>query len=419
MARLPFQEKTIKILFSHSGNQCAFPGCNQALVDGENVIGEICHIEAANEGGERYNSNQTDEERRHEKNLILLCANHHRITNNTEIYTVESLQKMKEEHKSKFRSEKAYKISDPVLEKIIQKELQQINTNNINGNVTNLTIQQIQNNNIKLENLKDYFLSLFNANFPRVHEEAMKAATLYVKRFAQQLLVALKSSGINVMEIERAFTDPDMHYVLSTTVQMVARSGKNEMNTILTHLIMIRIKNCEIENKKVLLNEAIATVNKLSINQLNIITASFLIYDHIKKIAISSWEELNSYLETYVKKFLNFESNEMDFRHIKYTGCASIKNESCPSYAQILKDIYPQLFARSIGPQKTISRNQTTDENLVCDKLNLGYFLSKLTMEAKLWTLDLSSIGIIIAAAHLETVSKQSLNIECYFHITN
>jgi hypothetical protein len=36
-------------------------------------IGQLCHIEAAEEGGQRFNERMTNEERRAFENLLLLC----------------------------------------------------------------------------------------------------------------------------------------------------------------------------------------------------------------------------------------------------------------------------------------------------------------------------------------------------------
>jgi hypothetical protein len=93
----------IKRLYALSGNQCAFPGCSVKLVNSKNKINisEICHIEAAEPGGQRYNSNSTDNDRRSYDNLILLCANHHKITDDVATYSVSVLHKMKRSHESK------------------------------------------------------------------------------------------------------------------------------------------------------------------------------------------------------------------------------------------------------------------------------------------------------------------------------
>ncbi len=62
---------------------------------------EICHIEAAEENGERWNPSMTDEERRHFSNLVLLCPNHHVETDDVKKYTVEVLKEMKSNHEAK------------------------------------------------------------------------------------------------------------------------------------------------------------------------------------------------------------------------------------------------------------------------------------------------------------------------------
>ena len=98
---------TIKKLFALSGNQCAFPDCNVVFVlpERQEIIAQICHIEAAEIGGERYNPNQTDNERRDYNNLILLCPNHHVETDDTVKYTVEVLKEMKRNHELKILSQ--------------------------------------------------------------------------------------------------------------------------------------------------------------------------------------------------------------------------------------------------------------------------------------------------------------------------
>ena len=65
MARLKPKGTTIKALFAKSGNQCAFPKCEEQLIDDKYIcIGELCHIEAVNENGPRFNPNSNDEYRR-------------------------------------------------------------------------------------------------------------------------------------------------------------------------------------------------------------------------------------------------------------------------------------------------------------------------------------------------------------------
>jgi hypothetical protein len=96
-----YTPNTLKRLFALSGNQCAFPGCALELVNESNAANSnICHIEAAEQGGQRYNSNMSPKQRADYPNLILLCQSHHKVTDDVTIYTVEKLKGMKAAHEA-------------------------------------------------------------------------------------------------------------------------------------------------------------------------------------------------------------------------------------------------------------------------------------------------------------------------------
>lgn len=103
MSRLSPKLETLRALFAKSGNQCAFPNCNHFLINKNNkFIAQVCHIEGANKGGERYNENSNDEERRSFDNLLILCYAHHIETNDIVEYTVEKLKELKYKHEKSF-----------------------------------------------------------------------------------------------------------------------------------------------------------------------------------------------------------------------------------------------------------------------------------------------------------------------------
>jgi hypothetical protein len=149
-----YTQATIKKLFASSGNQCAFPDCTQNIVDKEgNMIGEICHIEAAEQGGLRYNPAQTDKEKAHYNNLILLCGNHHTVIDNKDNinkYTVDALKEMKENHENNYMYNDRYKVPQTVIEKILNTS-QQNTEHNYSQNVT--TTNQNSGNGTQLVNI--------------------------------------------------------------------------------------------------------------------------------------------------------------------------------------------------------------------------------------------------------------------------
>ena len=79
--RKPPSAETYKLLYVRSGNECAFPGCNHPIFNDDGLyIAQLCHIKAANVGGQRYDENQTDEQRRAPENLLFMCHRHHKET---------------------------------------------------------------------------------------------------------------------------------------------------------------------------------------------------------------------------------------------------------------------------------------------------------------------------------------------------
>lgn len=87
---------TRNALYAKSGNRCAYPGCNQILIDDINNS-NICHIISEKPNGPRHDPNYIDYD--NEENLILLCRNHHNeVDTNVEEYSVDILHVMKERH---------------------------------------------------------------------------------------------------------------------------------------------------------------------------------------------------------------------------------------------------------------------------------------------------------------------------------
>ncbi|MEP1034406.1 hypothetical protein [Ekhidna sp.] len=98
---------TKKQILAASGNQCAFPTCNDIIVDREHgvLVGKIAHIKARREEGPRFDYNQSEKENRSAENLLALCGKHHDIVDDrTDIYNVESLISMKHNHEEKIEN---------------------------------------------------------------------------------------------------------------------------------------------------------------------------------------------------------------------------------------------------------------------------------------------------------------------------
>ena len=106
--RRNYSQKTLKILFALSGNECAAPGCTVSVVipatdrSKAQILGHICHIYSFAKNGPRGKAGLTEEDINSHENLIVLCPNHHTVVDRQhETYPASTLRKWKETHEGK------------------------------------------------------------------------------------------------------------------------------------------------------------------------------------------------------------------------------------------------------------------------------------------------------------------------------
>lgn len=111
--------KTLRLLYAHSGNCCAYEGCHNPIFEDDGTLtGECCHIESYSPEGPRYNELQTDEERNGYDNLMLMCSRHHKIIDNhPEQYPVERLKATKKAHEDRYTAQQL-EASDIMLKQL-------------------------------------------------------------------------------------------------------------------------------------------------------------------------------------------------------------------------------------------------------------------------------------------------------------
>ncbi len=103
--KLPISEPVKKRLFTMAGNKCAYPKCEESLTfsneNGSSIAtGEMCHIRPSKPNGPRGSHPDRSSLDEYD-NLILMCPKHHKIIDDSpEVYTVEKLIAMKQEHEN-------------------------------------------------------------------------------------------------------------------------------------------------------------------------------------------------------------------------------------------------------------------------------------------------------------------------------
>jgi|GEM_PF-998109 len=337
---------TIKKLFALSGNLCAFPECPDHIVNTDgSLIGQICHIEAAEKGGERYNPQQTDEERAQFENLILLCANHHIVTNNEEIYTVAVLREMKAQHEANFL-DKQYTVPEKALEDAITQTFTQVNNNTGLGQQINGQLIIVNQHGLAASDVISIVKELYETNFLKLaHDEARKEAkkniAKFEKKFYEKIAVQLTSEEC------QKFSDPDVQVGLYDAIKASARKDNENLREMLTSLVIERVKNDDIELKQKVLNEAIATVSKITVDQMKILTLCFN-FKHSQDRGVLYWEDFKLFLDKCIKPFIDFKGTQAEILHLQYAGCGRVGEATFQFFdlSQALRQVYTFFFLK-------------------------------------------------------------------------
>ena len=245
MSRLSPKIDALKALFARSGNQCAFPGCTQPLMSKQNnFIAQVCHIEAANERGERYNPNSTDEKRRSYENLIILCYPHHVETNDVNEYPVERLRQIKYEHEQLFEKND-FKIDEAELVKLAFKmeeywnQIERLNkvehiyaelglSMSVNGNDRFAKVMRSASD--ALDNVESLVDTLRSDVLNRLSKHPHSDAAYDLEILSIGLPNWLKRLQIDLVHIEVKYLE---EYLKTNSKELVARSRFEELKKVL------------------------------------------------------------------------------------------------------------------------------------------------------------------------------------------
>ncbi|WP_339292726.1 LPO_1073/Vpar_1526 family protein [Paenibacillus sp. FSL W8-0187] len=204
--------------------------------------------------------------------------------------------------------------------------------NSINVQGESITI----NTGISYADAKEIALQTFKDNFYKLSEAAqrtaMERADLLVTTFLEKL-----QSGTpeNINKI----LDPDVQYALVNAQKQYARNGSELTLELLTNLLEERFRIDEGSLKKIVLNESIEVIAKLTTDQVRVIAGIFLVKYSVSSSARYLIETLSPVLDD---NFENIKNDFSFFEHLLFTGVASndISTQSSQNLEYFIRKSY-------------------------------------------------------------------------------
>ena len=323
----------------------------------------------------------------------------------------------------------------------------------------------VNSGNVALYSIEEVAKQLMGSVFGELPDDTKKQIETNQKSYFQALSENLGKIIKQNEELKKVVDSPDFQYISKTASISASRSSSVELHKNLSSLITQRINNDDEDLKRIVYDEAISTIGKLTSDQLKIITLCYL-GRYTSYGGITSWDTFKNYLNTHIKPFIHFKNTNAEFQHIEYAGCGSIGIGSW-NLVDIYKQQYSFLFSNLIEKEKIedinlpeeikseLLRLDTTEDkyfvriknkeelekylkgkNLEEEKLNqfvslyernikdsnevkkkieeeteIGKALLELWEKSNIPHLSLTSVGITIAASYFEQITGQKIDI--------
>jgi hypothetical protein len=257
-------------------------------------------------------------------------------------------------------------------------------------------------NSIALYSIEEVAKQLMGSVFGELPDETKKQIETNQKSYFQALSENLGKIIKQNNELKKVIDSPDFQYISKTASISASRSSSAELHKNLSSLIIQRINNDSEDLKRIVYDETISTINKLTRDQLKILTLCFLL-KRTKMNGLTNIAQFNQYLEQRIKPFIDFKKTTAEFEHLVYTGCASISIAS-HDINGLLKGNYPEIFKDDNTPEKLLTGNETATR------------LTSVWKDTQIQNMNLTSVGIVIASTFYEQVTGDRINIDIWIN---
>lgn len=265
-----------------------------------------------------------------------------------------------------------------------------------NAGSNTIAIQAKGNVTIGLSALevKELCLLFLRENFPKLREEAIRAAEDNVQKFAKSLEKKIIEKSEKI--VFEKFANPDLQATINDAVQSSARKGEKAHPSTLVNLIIERASKEKDDFQDIVLSEAITVVPKITKEQISYL--SFVQYMTSTTFNISHISKLEPHSKAILSvATLGFNLSAVQKKHLQYAG-------TCIQSQIISESIY-EIWMKYAYKNLGYSNLQNFQNDLAhyspSSKILLDAFEKNINGEGRM---ILTSVGHAIAIAELSTV---------------
>lgn len=245
------------------------------------------------------------------------------------------------------------------------------------------------------QDVKDISLDVFKKNFYKLSEDTTAEVDRRAEILINSIIERLKFLEIPEKRLADKIKNPDVQYALITAQKQYARSGEEESLEMLTELLVQRFSVNEGSLKKIVINEAIECVSKITLNQIHNLTFLFL----VKSSKSNHLDNLLKLLNDFSIKAGHILDQSIDFyEHLQYAGLltSDVTTLNHQKLDYLISITYPRDTLNKDGLGKDVI---TTFEDW--DKSYLQNY-------------SLTSVGKVIAISNFKNIFNADLDLDIW-----
>jgi len=253
-------------------------------------------------------------------------------------------------------------------------------------------------NTVALPPIEEVSKLLLGTVFGELPDETKAQITQNQKSYFKALSENLQKIVKDSADVKKIIDSPDFQYISKKASISASRSPSEDLHKNLSSLIVQRVNFDNEDLKRIVYNEAITTIEKLTTDQLKIVTLCFL-FKRTKFSGLRNIEQFKQFLDQKIKAFIDFKRTTAEFEHLAYTGCASISIAE-HDIVVLFRGNYPDIFKDTDNPEELLAGNDTATKLISAWK------------DTQIKNMNLTSVGIVIASTFYEQTTGDIMYID-------
>lgn len=241
-----------------------------------------------------------------------------------------------------------------------------------------------QNNGMNYSEVRQVAMDVFKSNFYDLGEGIenllYKRAEEIINKYLEKLLKDSPESLPNTK-------DPDIRYSIYNVQKNHVRLGDEEIADLMVDALVERTKLKDQNLLKLIMNESLEVMPKLTMKQIDILTILFI----LRYVNLNNVFKLNSLSDIISIFSEDIPRNEWFYQHLNFTGCISISDVGSVDLEDLLTEYY-----RKDLPQDVDIKNYLMNQQSPLTKVFDAWKNSRLESSS------LTSVGIAIALSNFK-----------------